>query len=81
MRSPAMNRFLSFVMLLAVVPLVGLWALLIKISIPSQQGGMEPTMSMVAYIAATIIFAALSIVVVNFSRQLGRQAKGQFQTP
>ncbi|MDQ6612424.1 MAG: hypothetical protein M3Y64_08320 [Gemmatimonadota bacterium] len=81
MRTPAMNRFLSIVLLLAVIPLIGLWALLIKISIPSPQGGMEPTMAMVAYIAATIIFTALSIVVVNFSIQLRHQANGQFETP
>ncbi|MEP6779031.1 MAG: hypothetical protein ABJC26_04020 [Gemmatimonadaceae bacterium] len=81
MRTPAMNRFLSFVMLLAVIPLLGVYALLIKISIPSADGGMEPTMAMVCYIAFTIIFSALTIVVVNFSIQLGSEAKGITTTP
>ncbi|MEP6763454.1 MAG: hypothetical protein ABJB66_04035 [Gemmatimonadaceae bacterium] len=81
MRTPAMNRFLSVVMLLAVVPLLGLYGLLIKMAIPSPDGGMEPTMAMVCYISFTIIFTALSIVVVNFSIQLGREAKGVTTTP
>ena len=81
MRTPAMNRFLSFVMLLAVIPLLGVYALLMKISIPSREGGMEPTMALVCYIAFTIIFGALTIVVVNFSLQLRSEAKGITTTP
>ena len=81
MISPGMNKFLSFVALVAVVPLLALYALLMYISTPSPTGGMEPTMTMVAYIALTIIFTALTIVVLNFSRQLSRQAKGAYVTP
>jgi hypothetical protein len=33
------------------------------------------------YIAMTIIFSALITVALNFSRQLSRQAKGQYTTP
>lgn len=81
MISPGMNRFLSFVALVAVVPLLGLYALLMYISTPSPQGGMEPTVTMVCYIALTIIFSALTIVVLNFSAQLRRQANGVYVTP
>lgn len=81
MLSPGMNRFLSLVAFAAVLPLLGLYALLMTISTPASWGGMEPTMTMVCYIALTIIFGALSIVVVNFGIQLGRQAKGITTTP
>ena len=81
MRTPAMNRFLSLVMGLAVLPLLALAALLIKISNPSANGGMEPTMALICYISVGIIFTALIIVALNFSMQLARQAKGQFITP
>lgn len=81
MLSPGMNRFLSFIAFAAVLPLLGLYALLMYISTPSPHGGMEPTMTMVCYIALTIIFSALSIVVVNFGLQLSRQAKGNYITP
>lgn len=81
MLSPGMNRLLSFAAFAAVLPLIGLYALLMYISTPSPEGGMEPTMTMVCYIALTIIFGALSIVVVNFGLQLSRQAKGNYITP
>lgn len=68
-------------MLAAVLPLAGLYALLITISIPNATGGLEPIMSMICYIALTCIFGALITVVVSFSRQLGREAKGQHQLP
>jgi ABC-type cobalamin transport system permease subunit len=42
---------------------------------------MEPTVALVVYIAMTIIFSALITVALNFSRQLSRQAKGQYTTP
>jgi hypothetical protein len=81
MLSPGMNRLLSFAALAAVIPLLGLYGLLMYISTPTPDGGMEPTTSMVCYIALTIIFSALTIVVVNFSLQLNRQAKGKYITP
>jgi hypothetical protein len=81
MLSPATNRLLSFVFLAAIVPLVGLYALLIMIATPSITGGMEPTVATICYIAFTVITTALSIVLFNFSRQLARQAKGQLTTP
>lgn len=81
MISPGMNRFLSLVAMAAVIPLLGLYGLLMYISTPTPDGGMEPTMAMVCYIAFTIIFTALTIVVVNFSIQLSRQAKGITTTP
>jgi hypothetical protein len=52
-----------------------------KIATPSPTGGMEPTVTMVTYFAWTLIFGALIIVCINFSRQLAREAKGQFETP
>lgn len=79
--TPTTNRLLSYVFLAAVLPLVALWALLMKISTPNITGGMEPTVTMVCYFALTFIAGALIIVCVNFSRQLARQAKGQFTTP
>jgi len=81
MISPGMNRLLSLVFLAAVIPLLALYALLIKISTPSQTGGMEPTVATVCYIAFTVVFSALIIVSINFSRQLSRQAKGDYPTP
>ena len=81
MLSPGMNRFLSLVAYAAVLPLLGLYALLMYISTPAPWGGIEPTMTMVCYIALTIIFGALSIVVVNFGLQLSRQASGKYITP
>lgn len=81
MLSPGMNRFLSLVAFAAVLPLLGLYGLLMYISTPASWGGMEPTMTMVCYIALTIIFSALSIVVVNFGLQLRREASGKYITP
>ena len=51
------------------------------VSTPTPEGGMEPTVTMICYFAFTIIFAALIIVVLNFSRQLSREAKGLRTTP
>lgn len=81
MLSPGMNRFLSLVAFAAVIPLLSLYALLMYISTPTPHGGMEPTMTMVCYIALTIIFGALSIVVINFALQFNRQANGKYITP
>jgi len=81
MISPGTNRLLSLVFAAAVLPLLGLYALMITIATPSITGGMEPTVATIVYIAMTIIFTALIIVCVNFSRQLSRQAKGEMQTP
>ncbi len=79
--TPTTNRLLSYVFLAAVLPLVALWALLMKISTPNITGGMEPTVTTVCYFALTFIAGGLITVCVNFSRQLARQAKGQFTTP
>ena len=81
MLTPGMNRLLSLVFAAAVLPLLGLYALVMKISSPGPGGGMEPTVSMICYVAFTFIFGALIIVSVNFSRQLARQAKGDYPTP
>lgn len=81
MLSPGMNRFLSLVAFAAVIPLLALYALLMYISTPTPNGGMEPTMTMVCYIALTIIFGALSIVAINFALQFSRQASGKYITP
>ncbi len=81
MISPGTNRLLSLVFAAAVLPLLGLYALLVKISLPSPTGGMEPTVATICVIAFTVIFSALIIVSLNFSRQLSRQAKGELQTP
>ena len=81
MLTPGMNRLLSLVFAAAVLPLLGLYALLMKISSPGPSSGMEPTVSMICYVAFTFIFGALVIVSVNFSRQLARQAKGDSPTP
>jgi hypothetical protein len=81
MISPATNRLLSLVFAAAVLPLLGLYGLLMYIATPTPQGGMEPTVTTVCYIAFTVIFAALITVALNFSRQLSRQAKGEYQTP
>ncbi|MEO8104633.1 MAG: hypothetical protein ABI790_19120, partial [Betaproteobacteria bacterium] len=62
MLSPGMNRFLSFVFLAGVLPMLALYALLMWISVPRLQGGMEPTTTLVCYISLTIIFGALITV-------------------
>ena len=79
--SSSMLRLLSFVFLAAVIPLLGLYALLITVAMPNATGGMEPIVATVCYTAFTCIFGTLTIVVINFSRQLGREAKGQKQLP
>ena len=71
-------RLLSLVLLAA---LLGLYGLLMKISIPNADGGMEPTVAMVCYFAFTFLFAALIIVALNFSRQLAKHGKGETLTP
>lgn len=81
MLSPSTNRLLSLVAAGAVLPLVGLYGLLMYISTPSPMGGMEPTVTTVCYVAFTFLFGALITVALNFSSQLGRQAKGQITTP
>lgn len=81
MLAPSISRLLSFAAAAAVLPLLGIYALLLYIATPSATGGMEPTVTMICYIAFTIIFGALITVALNFSRQLGREAKGEYQTP
>ena len=81
MYSPTVLRLLSLLAAAAVIPLLGLYALLMYASTPSPTGGMEPTVAMVCYTAFTVIFAALIIVALNFSRQLSREAKGIRTTP
>jgi hypothetical protein len=79
--SPSTLRLLSLVAMGAVLPLLGLYALLLTISIPNATGGMEPIVATVCYTAFTCIFGALITVAINFSRQLSREAKGQYTTP
>lgn len=81
MLSPKTARLLSFVFLAAILPLVALYALLVYAASPVSYGGMNGTVSLICYIAFTMIFGALIIVAFNFSRQLAREAKGQYQTP
>jgi hypothetical protein len=81
MLSSKSARLLSVVLLAAVLPLLGLYGLLMKVSTPGPDGGMEPTVATVCYIAFTVLFGALITVAVNFSRQLAREAKGDRQTP
>jgi hypothetical protein len=42
---------------------------------------MEPTVTTICYVAFTFLFGAMITVALNFSRQLGRQAKGEYTTP
>jgi len=79
--TPQTNRLLSLVFAAAVVPLLGLYVILMRAATPSPQGGMEPTVATICYIAFTVLTGALSTVLLNFSRQLGRQSKGEFTTP
>lgn len=81
MYSPTVLRLLSLAFAAAVIPLLALYGLLMYVSTPTPEGGMEPTVTMICYFAFTIIFAALIIVVLNFSRQLSREAKGLRTTP
>ena len=81
MLPPKILRLLSLVFMAAVLPMLALYALLIKAVTPSADGGMEPASSMVSYFAFTFLFGALIIVAINFSRQLAREAKGERQLP
>jgi len=81
MISAKTNRLLSLVAAAAVLPLLGLYGLLMYIATPTPEGGMEPTVTMNCYFAFTIIFAVLITVALSFSRQLSRQARGELQTP
>jgi len=81
MLSSKSARLLSVGLLAAVLPLLGLYALLMKVSTPGPDGGMEPTVATICYIALTGLFGALITVAVNFSRQLAREAKGNRRTP
>jgi len=81
MLAPKHAKLLSLALAAAILPLLALYALLMKISTPSVDGGMEPTVTMLCYFAWTIIFGALIIVCWDFSRQLARESKGQYQTP
>ncbi len=81
MLSATAARLLSFVLLAAAPVLLALYALLMKVVTPTADGGMEPTVAMVCYIAFTLLFGALITVAVNFSRQLAREAKAIRQTP
>lgn len=81
MLSPAANRLLSLVAAAAVLPLLALYALVIKMAMPSATGGMEPTVATICYVAFTVLIGSMIIIALNFSRQLSRQAKGQFETP
>jgi hypothetical protein len=79
--SPSTLRLLSLVFMVAALPLLGLYGLLLMISTPNATGGMEPIVATVCYVAFTGIFGALTTVVLNFSRQLAREAKGEYTTP
>jgi hypothetical protein len=81
MLSPKIARALSLLAAAAVVPLLALYALLIKMAMPSPDGGMEPTVAMVCYFAFTLMIGALVVIALNFSMQLGREAKAIRQTP
>ena len=81
MYSPRILRLFSFLLAAAVIPLLGLYGLLMYVSTPTPEGGMEPAVTTICYFAFTIIFAALIVVCLNFSRQLSREAKGVRTTP
>ena len=81
MLAPKYARLLSLALAAAILPLLALYALLMYLTTPTRTGGMEPTVTTICYFAFTIIFGALITVVFNFSRQLSREGKGQFQTP
>ena len=81
MLAPKTARLFSLLAAAMVLPLLGLYALLMKVSSPSVDGGMDPTSSMICYFAFTFLFGALIIVSLNFSRQMAREAKGERQTP
>lgn len=79
--SPSILRVLSTLALVAVIPLLAIYALLMWISTPNATGGMEPIVATISYIAFTCIFGAIITVVINFSRQLSRESKGQYTLP
>ena len=81
MLAPKYARLLSYAAAAAILPLLGLYALLMYLTTPTPTGGMEPTVTTICYFAFTIIFGVLITVAWNFSRQLSRESKGQFQTP
>ena len=81
MLAPSTARLFSILAFAAVLPMLGLYALLMKVVTPSPDGGMEPTVTMVCYFAFTVLFTALITVATNFAIQLSREAKGQRQTP
>lgn len=81
MLSPAINRLLSLASAAAVLPLLALYALILYISTPSATGGMDQPSTTICYIAFTLIFGALIAVALNFSKQFGREARGEYQTP
>ena len=62
MLAPSTARLFSILAFAAVLPMLGLYALLMKVVTPSPDGGMEPTVTMVCYIAFTVLFTALIIV-------------------
>ena len=79
--SPKIQRLLSFVLMAAVLPLLGIYAIAMKAAMPSVDGGMEPTVAMICYIAFTTLAFAVIVVCIDFSRQLAREAKGDRQLP
>jgi hypothetical protein len=79
--TPQTNRLLSLVLAAAAVPLLALYVILMRAATPTPTGGMEPTVATICYIAFTVVFGALITVVLNFSRQLARQSRGEFTTP
>ena len=81
MITPKTAKLLSLVFMASVLPLLALYGLLMKISTPVADGGMEPTVATVAYVAFTVLFGALIIICVNFSQQLATHAKGERVTP
>lgn len=81
MLAPKTARLLSLLSAAIVLPLLGLYALLMMVSSSSADSGMDVTSAIVSYVAFTVLFAALIIVTVNFALQLSREAKGHRQTP
>lgn len=81
MLTPKIARLLSMVAAAAVLPLLGLYAVLMMAARPTADGGMEPTVATVSFIALTVLFSALIIIAVNFSLQLARESKGKRETP